>query len=104
MFSLNRYPKARKCSIVLNKDADLASRMILYAVGTMPSSKVNMVSVAKSDGFKTSWEEYKVRKMANVCRSGRKSWRGDGEAASNDDDYDPMGDSYSAYEVQAMEV
>ena len=95
---MERYPKARKCSIVLNKDASYANRMILYNIGACKGSKLNSVTVASADAFSTSWEEYKVRRLANACRSGRKSWRGEGEAASTED-YDPMGDAHSAFEV-----
>ena len=73
--------------------------MIFYNIGTCPGSKLNLVQVSKSDAYKSSWEEYKLRKLANALRSGRKSWRGDGEAASADDEYDPMGDTHSAFAV-----
>ena len=59
---------------------------------------MNLIKVASSNAFKVSWEEYKVRKMANACRSGRKSWRGTGEVASTEE-YDPMGDNHSAFEI-----
>ena len=72
--------------------------MIIYNITACKSSKLNAITVAKADAFVTSWEEYKVRRAANACRSGRKSWRGEGEAASADE-YDPMGDSHSAFEV-----
>ena len=95
---LERYPTARKCSIVLNKDSHHASRMIFYNIGTCKGSKLNMVQVAKSDAYNGSWEEYKVKKLANYCRTGRKLWRGEGEEASADE-YDPMGDTHSAFAV-----
>ena len=76
--------------------------MIFYNVGTCKGSKVNLVQVSVSDAYKGSWEEYKVRKMAHACRSGRKSWRGDEEVASSDE-YDPMGDTHSAFAVDGMD-
>ena len=97
-FLLERYPTARKCSIVLNKDGHHASRMIFYNIGTCKGSNLNLVQVAKSDAFKGSWEEYKCKKLANCCRTARKSWRGEGEVASADE-YDPMGDTHCAFAV-----
>ena len=84
--------------MVLDKDASHAQRLIAYNIGSRPDSKINLIQLAKSDGFNTSWPEYKVKKLANSIRSGKKSWRNETKATESDD-YDPMGSNNNMYKV-----
>ena len=62
---------------------------------------MNFAMIAKSDGYSTTWPEYKVKKMANAVRSGGKLWR-ERVGETNSDDYDPMGDNLSTFAVEDM--
>ena len=68
-----KYPKARKCSILMNRDSTHLHKMTMQHVFTSNKLNVNLAPVQKADQTKVlQFVEYKIKRGWNSCINGPK--------------------------------
>ena len=70
---LKKYPKARKASILMNRDHSHLHKMTMQHVFTSNKLNVNLAPIQKTDQAKNlQFAEYKVKRGWNTCINGPK--------------------------------